>query len=467
MVFSSNIFLFLFLPILLILYFNPLVKNRACKNTVLFFGSILFYAWGEPVFVFIMLFSIVVNWVLGLLMERFLRAGFNKTGKGCLLLALVWNLSLLFLYKYLGFVAGNIGLLLHKDATYYGVNLALPIGISFFTFQIMSYVIDVYRQKVSSQKNILYLGMYIMMFPQLIAGPIVRYETIADEIVNRKETLQDFTTGFSRFVFGLGKKVLLANYVGSITDFIWRQDEKSVLLAWIGAVGYTLQIYLDFSGYSDMAIGLGRMFGFHYDENFNFPYISKSITEFWRRWHISLSTWFRDYVYIPLGGNRVSKGRNYFNLFVVWLLTGIWHGADWTFILWGLAYFVLLVIEKAAKVQVKRGVSHVYTMFFVILLWVVFRAEGMEQAVSYLGCMFGIGASGITGPAAREFLSYNWPLWVVSILACMPVVPFLKSKIQSQMARETLQTICMLAVFVLSMMSLVVNEYNPFIYFNF
>lgn len=467
MVFSSNIFLFLFLPLLLLLYYNPILKTRAFRNFVLLLGSLFFYAWGEPVFVFLIMASVAVNYILGLLIEKYTVSNLPGKRKACLIFAFIWNVGILFIFKYLGFAAQNLGLLLHGEREYFGIEIALPIGISFFTFQIMSYVIDVYRNTVPAQRNILHLGMYILMFPQLIAGPIVRYETICDEILNRRENADDFTAGVSRFVFGMGKKVLLANYAGQIADFIWKAEEKSVVLAWIGAIAYTLQIYLDFSGYSDMAIGLGRMFGFHYEENFNYPYLAKSITEFWRRWHISLSSWFRDYVYIPLGGNRVSRGRNYFNLFVVWLLTGIWHGANWTFIVWGLAYFLLLAAEKACRADIKKGISHLYTMFFVILLWVIFRSDNLGQAVRYIGCMFGVGAAEFCGSEAFEFLTYNWPLWIVSFAACTPVLQICKEKIKNVRAGEAIQAVCMNAVFLLCIMSLVLGSYNPFIYFNF
>lgn len=465
MVFSSGTFLFFFLPVLLFFYYNPIFKGRRYRNYVLFIGSVLFYAWGEPVFVFLLLFSVAVNWGIGLLIAASDRKG-KQRGKGWMITGVVWNLLLLVVFKYLHFLAANLGLLLHGDAGRYGVSVELPIGISFFTFQIMSYIIDVYRKKVQVQKNVFYVGMYIMMFPQLIAGPIVRYETVEDEILNRKETPEEFTAGIARFVFGLGKKALLANYLGQMADFVWTAQERSVLLAWIGAVAYTMQIYYDFSGYSDMAIGLGRMFGFHYDENFNYPYIAKSVTEFWRRWHISLSVWFRDYVYIPLGGNRAGKGKTYWNLFLVWLLTGIWHGANWTFVLWGLGYFVLLVIEKSTGKTGEKGISHLYTMFFVTLLWVLFRSGSIAQAGSFIGTMFGIGAAGLVGEKAAVFLSYNLILLITGVLGCFPMVPAIRKKL-SVKAREWVTAGGMLVVFSLSVVALVAGDYNPFIYFNF
>ncbi|MDR2020575.1 MAG: MBOAT family protein [Treponema sp.] len=341
MVFSSTLFLLLFLPLTLICYYNPFWKGRKFKNSILLIASLGFYAWGEPLFVFIMLLSIFINWITVIFMDG------QKTKakkKKVLVIIVAFNILLLFIFKYLPFVARNIGFLFKHNIS---LDITLPIGISFFTFQIMSYIFDVYYQKVRVQKNIINIALYVSMFPQLIAGPIVRYETIEQEINNRNETSDNFTRGMSRFIMGFGKKILIANYAGFVADEIFSlAGNLSVASAWLGAVSYTIQIFFDFSAYSDMAIGLGLMFGFHFLENFNYPYTAKSISDFWKRWHISLSTWFRDYVYIPLGGSRVSKGRYIFNLFAVWFLTGTWHGANWTFIVWGLYYFLLLVTEK-------------------------------------------------------------------------------------------------------------------------
>ena len=324
MVFSSTTFLLLFLPFVLIVYYGLLRNNVKAKNAILFFASLVFYAWGEPLFVLVMVFSIIANWLFGVSIVKSTGA---KRKKLLLALAVVLNLSILFVFKYLTFVLNNVTTLLRVDSV--GINIALPIGVSFFTFQGMSYVIDVYREKSECLKNVLDVGLYISFFPQLIAGPIVRYETIAYEIHNRKETKSDFYDGFVRFLIGLAKKVILANTFAIYADDSFAAiDSLSAGMSWIGAVAYTFQIFFDFSGYSDMAIGLGKMFGFHFSENFDYPYISASVTEFWRRWHISLGAWFRDYVYIPLGGSRVSKGRLILNLFAVWMLTGIWHGAN-------------------------------------------------------------------------------------------------------------------------------------------
>lgn len=331
MVFSSETFLYIFLPVVLVIYYNPIFKSRGFRNIVLLIASLAFYAYGEPVFVFLMIFSIFVTWLLGLKLDK------NKS-KFWLGVGTVYHIVVLFIFKYLSFLAGQVGLLLNKDFSF--IKISLPIGISFFTFQLMSYLFDVYYGNARVQRNPLYVGLYVSLFPQLIAGPIVRYQTIADAITDRNENFDDIAEGLKRFIYGLGKKVILANYVGELSDVIFSYSgDSSAMTAWLGAIAYTLQIYFDFSGYSDMAIGLGRMFGFSFDENFNYPYIASSVTDFWRRWHISLSTWFRDYVYIPLGGNRVTKPRWILNLFTVWLLTGIWHGANWTF--FSLGSFIL------------------------------------------------------------------------------------------------------------------------------
>lgn len=399
MIFSSAIFLFVFLPLLLMVYFIPF-HSRRYKNFILLLASLLFYWWGSPVFIFIMLFSIVVNWWLGLAIDRH-RAYTNYY----VLIACIYNLGILFIFKYLGFFSQNIAMLLKNDDLI--VEIALPIGISFFTFQMLSYVFDVAKQEALCQKNVFDVALYVVMFPQLVAGPIVRYETVAKEIEERKENIDDFSDGMCRFIQGLAKKVILANNLGVLVDLIFEGNthQISVLVAWIGAIAYTLQIFYDFSGYSDMAIGLGRIFGFHFLENFDFPYISKSISEFWRRWHISMGTWFRDYVYFPLGGSRVnSKGKLIRNLFVVWALTGLWHGANWTFIVWGILYFVLICIEKFTGIEKRMGrvVSHIYTMFFVVLGWVLFRADSLLDAGVYIKSMFGLNGN--------AFISGGWNL---------------------------------------------------------
>ena len=343
MLFSSPIFLFSFLPITLFVYYIFLIKTKRVKNYFLLLMSLIFYAWGEPKFIVMLIASIVINWFFGILIDK--NRENKKKSKLIIALMLLANLSILIVFKYLGFLVTNINVIFNQNLVV--PNIALPIGISFFTFQAISYVIDVYRKNGTVQKNILNVGLYLAFFPQLIAGPIVRYETVAEQINYRKENFDDFSKGVYRFIFGLSKKVLISNQMAIIADVAFDNSPSSVLFAWLGAIAYALQIYFDFSGYSDMAIGLGAMFCFKFDENFNYPYIAKSITDFWHRWHISLSTWFRDYVYIPLGGSRCKRSKAFLNIFIVWLLTGIWHGASWNFILWGLYFFAFLIIEKS------------------------------------------------------------------------------------------------------------------------
>lgn len=460
MVFSSTIFLFCFFPIVLIFYYNHFFKSIKFKNTVLIISSLFFYAWGEPIYVFLMLGSIFINWLFGLLVDKYR----NRTqGKVALILSVIVNLGILFYFKYLTFTLENINLLFHTNFNTY--NIVLPIGISFFTFQAMSYVIDVYRQDGEVQKNPLNVMLYISFFPQLIAGPIVRYQTIADQIKFRTENIEKFTDGIYRFMLGFFKKVFIANNVALVADDIFSRSEISVSTAWIGAVAYTLQIFFDFSGYSEMAIGLGKIFGFEFLENFDYPYISKSVTEFWRRWHISLGTWFRDYVYFPLGGSRVSKPRLVFNLFIVWFLTGLWHGANWTYIFWGIFFFVLLSVEKITGIAKKPNFfGHVYTMLFVIIGWVLFRAENIADAWRYLKTMFGFNHASVFDLQAASYLQ-NYGLYIlVGIAFCFPIISLLKRKIN--ISRNLLFVLAFI-LFVLSVSFTIKGSYNPFIYFNF
>ena len=472
MLFSSTTFLYLFLPVVLFFNFIVFKKSRLLQNIFLLFASLFFYAWGEPTFVLVMIASIIVNWFFGLIISK----KRDSTGISRLIIGLdvAFNIGLLFVFKYLSFTGNIINSVfgLHLPIP----NIALPIGISFFTFQAMSYVIDVYRQKGEVQTNILYVGLYISFFPQLIAGPIVRYETIADQIKNRKETLNDFFDGFARFVMGLSKKVLLANGFAILSDQSFDAVKNggtiSVMFAWLGAIGYTLQIFFDFSGYSDMAIGLGRMFGFHFLENFDYPYISTSITEFWRRWHISLGTWFRDYLYFPLGGSRCSKGRNILNLFVVWFLTGLWHGANFTFIVWGLLFFVLLVIEKMTGLQKKKGeilnvIKWFYTILFVVIGWVIFRAESIGDAFVYIRSMFGLMGNVFSDGRFTGWFTQNVILLIFGLLLSTPLFRFLSEKTQNSHVIGFVKVGGLISLFVLSVASLVSNSYNPFIYFNF
>jgi len=472
MLFSSTTFIYLFLPGVILVYYGILRRSRLLQNVFLLAASLVFYAWGEPAFVFVMIASILINWTLGLLIDKNRE---KRTAARVILAAdVLFNLGMLFVFKYLTFTGGLIraitGVDLHVSP------IRLPIGISFFTFQAMSYVIDVYRQKGEVQTNLLYVGLYISFFPQLIAGPIVRYETIADEIKNRRETLDDFFDGFARFVVGLAKKVLLANSFAILADrafdTIRAGGTVSVLFGWLGAVAYSFQIFFDFSGYSDMAIGMGRMFGFHFLENFNYPYVSTSITEFWRRWHISLGTWFRDYLYIPLGGSRCSRGRNLFNLFAVWALTGLWHGANLTFVVWGLMYFVLLAVEKTSGITEKQGRAvtvfrWLYTAFFVLLGWVVFRSESLRDAVVYLRSLFGLNGNAFADGTFVGWFTQNAILLAVGAVVSTPVFRLLAEKTKDSRAVQALKTVGLIGLFVLSVASLVSNSYNPFIYFNF
>lgn len=463
MLFSSTEFLFLFLPVVMILYYIPFVKNRTYRNVVLLLASLFFYAWGEPVFVALMVVSIFVNWLVGLQMDH------SEKKKSWLVLSVVWNLALMFVFKYLTFVLSNMELLLHRDIV--DLTIPLPLGISFFTFQILSYIFDLYYGKTKVQKKWYKFALYVSMFPQLVAGPIVRYDQIAYEIDHRQENLEDFSQGMTRFVYGLGKKVLLSNYMGVLADnmfYLSGEGSLSVGAAWIGAIGYTLQIYYDFSGYSDMAIGLGRMMGFHFLENFNYPYVSRSITEFWRRWHMSLSSWFKDYVYIPLGGSREGAAKTYRNTFFVWLLTGIWHGANWTFIVWGLGYFVLLCIERLGGwTKGIRYIGHIYTMAAVILLWVVFRADSLTLAVRYIGQMFGTGGALWDEAAASAFSGSILVLLAAAVLST-PVWKQLADRLRlSELTRKNVAAAAAVPLFLLCIAKCMSSSYNPFIYFNF
>ena len=474
MLFSSNTFLLYFLPLLVFLYFLVPKKRLPVRNLVLLAFSLVFYAYGGVRYLFLLLISILVNYLGGL------GVGLPK-GKGLrrlfLVLTLTVNLGLLGYFKYAGFfsqILADLG---------FGVKVlkvVLPIGISFFTFQGASYVIDVYRGDTGIQKNPLNVALYVSLFPQLVAGPIVRYRTIEGEITRRETGILDFSDGLTRFLFGFGKKMLLANPMGTVADGVFAQvgsDLFSTPLSWLGAVAYTLQIYFDFSAYSDMAIGLGRMFGFHFLENFNYPYVAGSVTEFWRRWHISLSTWFRDYVYIPLGGNRRGKARQIFNLMVVWALTGLWHGANWTFIFWGLYYGVLLILEKfvlaKALSKVPALLRHLITLGIVTVGWVIFRSDSLALALRYLGTMF--DGSSWRADQTVFYLAVYWPEFLLCAICCLPIKPALqkfldRKKETSALAYYTaglFPKLTAAAVFFLGYLKLVTGSYNPFIYFQF
>ena len=470
MVFSSISFLCFFLPLLLILYYIVPKRYLLARNLVLLVFSMVFYLWGGTRYVLLLLASIGVNYLGGL------AVGCLKGEKGrkfALILAVAANLGLLGWFKYAGFVSEIINSL---GISVPVLEIVLPIGISFFTFQGMSYVIDVYRRDVPVQKNPIHVAFFVAFFPQLVAGPIVRYQTIAEEIVSRQESLHEVSEGLVRFLLGLGKKMLLANTMGLIADEIFALSAHSVGVAWIGAISYTAQIYFDFSAYSDMAIGLGRMFGFHFSENFNYPYISDSITEFWRRWHISLSTWFRDYVYIPLGGNRGSRGRVIFNTAVVWFLTGLWHGAAWTFIAWGIWYLLLLLGErylwKGLLEKSPKPLRHLYTMVLVVLGWVMFRSPDLHYAASFVGQMFGIGAAAESGQSLYYLLEY-WPELFLAIVAALPVKCWIESFLRQGESKTKMvilhygPMVLALVMLCLAYLKLATGSFNPFIYFQF
>lgn len=447
-------FLLVFFPSILILYF--LIPGRKCRNYILLAGSLLFYSWGEPRTIFLMLFEIAVNYFLALKLEK-------TRQKFWLYTALFIDIGILFFFKYFNFFVQDI--LFLKNVSF---SITLPIGISFYTFQIISYIIDVYRGDVKAQKNILYFGCYVTMFPQLIAGPIVRYQTIAEELNNRKETSEDFAIGLRRFIIGLGKKIILANQMAIIADKIFSTVppvQLTTMLAWTGSVAYMMQIYYDFSGYSDMAIGLGRIFGFHFDENFNYPYLATSVTDFWHRWHISLSTWFRDYVYIPLGGSRVSTGRWVLNLAAVWILTGLWHGAAYNFILWGIYYGALLVFEKLwLNSHLKnRFLKRIYTLIAILIGWIIFNANRLLQIALFLNRMFHLYGSFNFNIFNNIGILYLWPYFLLSLIGCTPLFSMLAKKVKGNIVMNVYS----LFVLALCLLFLVNNSYNPFIYFRF
>ncbi len=466
MQFSSAVFLMLFLPVVMLLYFAAGKEHRTYRNAVLLLASLFFYAWGEPVFVFVMLASILVNYGLAIFISK---SGTHK--KTVLTLSVCFNLGIFFIFKYLTFVLKNISVFIDVPM----IEIALPIGISFYTFQIMSYIFDVYYGATPVQHNIMSLTLYITMFPQLVAGPIVRYSTIAHEIETRNESFDDFAAGVLRFVIGLSKKVLVADFLAGIVEKIFERaqfGEIPMLTAWIGAIAYTLEIYFDFSGYSDMAIGLGLCFGFHFLENFNYPYIARSVTEFWKRWHISLTSFFRDYIYIPLGGNRVSHRRHVWNLFVVWLLTGIWHGASWNFIVWGLVYFAIQTLEKYTGLakRLPRILGHIYTLLVVIILWVLFKANTLTDAVAYLQCMF-LPVAGFWDANTLLFAKSGAFVISAGIIGCVPVWKTLRVRFCKTKERIIIWEVfsSLIAVILLGCcLLLVINgSYSPFIYFSF
>ena len=472
MLFSSLVFLFTFLPITLLVYY---LVPRKVKNVVLLIASLIFYAWGEPVYVLIMLFSIVFDYANGRLIEHFKNKNCPGKAKAALIVDLCGNLAILGFFKYTDFVIGSINSITGAGLSL--LHIALPIGISFFTFQTMSYTIDVYKGSTEVQKNWIKYGTYVSMFPQLIAGPIVQYKTIAEQMDHRKEKTSDFSEGIHRFMIGLGKKVLIANNIGALWDAIavLPVDGLAAGTAWLGALAYTFQIYFDFSGYSDMAIGLGKMFGFHFLENFNYPYISKSITEFWRRWHISLSSWFKEYVYIPLGGNRCKIAKQIRNILVVWMLTGIWHGANWNYVLWGCYYGALLLIEKLVLKKVLNRlpgiIQRIYTMFFVVIGWIIFKCEDMAYGISYLKAMFGGFGQGLWNNETLYLLGNYAVLFVLAILGSTMLPKKAAGVVLGGRKRTWAENVIYIAfyavIFFVSVAYLVDATYNPFLYFRF
>lgn len=505
MVFSSLLFLFRFLPVILVLYF---LSPKRLRNAVLFFSSLIFYAWGEPVYVVLMLFSTIVDFTHGMLVEKFKTKGQIKKAKAAVASSMIINLLLLGFFKYSDFLISNLNQFLHIEIPL--LNLALPIGISFYTFQTMSYTVDVFRGQAKVQKNIISFGAYVALFPQLIAGPIVQYKTIAEQLNNRKEGFEQFSYGVMRFMTGLGKKVLLANNIGLLWDKIQAMPvgELPILTSWLGITAFAFQIYFDFSGYSDMAIGLGHILGFRFLENFNYPYMSKSITEFWRRWHISLGSWFRDYVYIPLGGNRKGAAKQVRNIAIVWFLTGIWHGASWNFLFWGIYFGIILIIEKFVLLRwlkkLPEIISHIYALFFIWIGWVIFAFDDFSKASNYLKSMFGGYKVGFADKNTMYLLSNFLIMLIILILACtdypkriaerifgtnsllteltqtsaensigIKTSQLLDEKITKSATQKNRQlrtiacSVFIIGIFIISVAYLVDASYNPFLYFRF
>ncbi len=464
MVFSSLTFLIWFLPCVLLIYF---IVPKKAKNAILFAFSLLFYAWGEPIYVGLMIFSTVLDYSCGRAVDKYRGTPKAKIG---LLVSVIVNLSLLCLFKYTDFFIGTINGIFGSSIPL--LNLPLLIGISFYTFQTMSYTIDVYRGDAKVQKNIISFGAYVSLFPQLIAGPIVRYQTIADQIDERTHSFDKFGEGIKRFVCGLGKKVLLANNIGLLWSSISKSGDLTVLSSWLGIIAFGFQIYFDFSGYSDMAIGLGKMFGFDFLENFDHPYCSRSVTEFWRRWHISMGTWFRDYVYIPLGGNRHGLALQLRNIAIVWLLTGFWHGASWNYVLWGVFYGILLIFEKFFLLdklkRVPAFVGHIYTLLCVAVGWVLFAFEDISQCMTFFKAMFG-GAAFCNSAILYQLLSYL-PLLALCAVAATPIGTKLYHKLNEKCGARLMATADVTGIVViigLAVAFLISGSYNPFLYFRF
>ena len=457
MLFSSITFLYYFLPIVLLTYFLTPTKY---KNIILFISSLFFYAWGEPTYIILMLVSISVGYFFALGMNRF-----SKYRKIIFILSLVITLGFLFVFKYTNFFITNLNALLHVSIPL--AKISLPIGISFYTFQIVSYLIDVYRNEVQEQKSFLHLATYISLFPQLIAGPIVRYKDVALELEHRTHSFDKVYEGIRRFMLGLGKKILIANTMGAFVVSATSLSDKSILLYWMLAIAIGFQIYFDFSGYSDMAIGLGKIFGFHFMENFNYPFIADSITDFWRRWHISLGSWFRDYVYIPLGGSRCSKARGLFNIFVVWFLTGFWHGAEWNFILWGLFFWMVLMFEKRfllSSLKDHKVIAHIYVIFLVLISFIIFNSSSLGEIVVSVKSMLGMNHLPLYNLSSLYYIRSYIAVFIIAMIGSTPLMKKLVQKIKWSIYLEPLLWIVLLVV---CSAYLIDGSFNPFVYFRF
>lgn len=468
MVFSSLTFLFVFLPIVLLIYY---ISPRPLKNFVILLFSLIFYAWGEPKFIFLIILSILINYIGALQIVK--NSSDTEKRKFIFITLLLIDISILFFFKYYGFIISSIGSLFGIDLVIR--DIPLPLGISFYTFQQISYIIDVYTKKTKVQKNLINFAAYITMFPQLIAGPIVKYNDIESQLKNRNENLTQFSSGVHRFIIGLGKKVLLANSIGAI----WSEikviplNEISILTSWIGIIAFALQIYFDFSGYSDMAIGLAKMFGFEFLDNFNYPYISKSVTEFWRRWHISVGTWFREYLYIPLGGNKKGNLIQIRNLFVVWFTTGLWHGASFNFIAWGIYFGVILFIEKIIFKNILNKLPsflcHIYTLILVLIGWVIFDMNTLSSAMEYISIMFGLSNNLVVDKLSLFILSNNIVILLIGIICSTTLLPNVFKKLRCSLKKSNIFIIISmyLIIFILSISYLVGESFNPFLYFRF
>lgn len=464
MVFSSLVFMFAYLPITLLAYY---LVPRQGRNIFLFIVNLIFYGWGEPRLVLLMVFNIFFNYIGGWLVDKY-RADAKKK-KLFLILTCVLDIGILAVFKYTGMITETLNMLPFLNIP--ELQISLPIGISFYTFQTMSYVIDVYRDDAPVSKNFINFGTYVALFPQLIAGPIVRYRDVAEQLVNRRETLEMFTKGVKLFMVGLAKKVIIANTMGTLTTNIFATtDENGVVGTWVGMIAYTFQIYFDFSGYSDMACGLGNMIGFEFLKNFNYPYIAKSITDFWRRWHISLSTWFKEYVYIPLGGNRKGVKRQILNLLIVWGLTGLWHGAAYNFVLWGLYYGLLLILEKFVLKKIldrlPSFVQHIYTLFIIIIGWGLFYFTDVGQLGEFMVDLFNFG-NGICGDQAFNLIMSNLPMLIIAAVASTPLATMLYTRFEHGRFMWIPETLYCMGVLAVSTASLVNQSYNPFLYFRF